>query len=299
MVWTGTSPAVTNLKRKYTYQVSVASDGYETAELGLRRGTNGWVVGNLLFGGLIGLGIDFGTGAAYKIKPDDIFIELTASSEAAQADRSNVAPGADREGARQPDQEAITVSRSDSPTLSPPASRKGFIIGFGLGPGLTSFTYAVSNQNGGKFVTDRETKTALATDLKIGYAPNDQLQFYWMSKVSWMRFRDSNIIFTNGFGGLGSNIIFTNGFGGLGGSYRLSSVSPLLFLNGGVGLASWATPFEQDNETLLGLGLVVGGEFEFSPHWIFDVDLMWGRPSKDQLSVNPLSLKLTVNYLHY
>jgi len=62
--------------------------------------------------------------------------------------------------------------------------RQGFVLGFGLGPGLSTFTQTIEYM-GMSETSDRENKLALNTDFKIGYAPNNLLQIYWMSKVSW------------------------------------------------------------------------------------------------------------------
>jgi len=64
------------LKRKNAVMVSIEMQGYETYNLQLQRGTNGWVWGNLIFGGLVGLIIDASTGAMYKLTPAQITTEL-------------------------------------------------------------------------------------------------------------------------------------------------------------------------------------------------------------------------------
>ena len=78
-VWEGTTPATVNLKRKREYLVSVTLDGYQTIEVSLEHGTNGWVWGNLLCGGLIGLIIDFTNGAAKKLVPDEVNVQLVTA----------------------------------------------------------------------------------------------------------------------------------------------------------------------------------------------------------------------------
>jgi len=46
----------------------------------LTRQLNAWVVGNIVFGGLIGLAIDAITGAIYKLTPEQIQAELKKAS---------------------------------------------------------------------------------------------------------------------------------------------------------------------------------------------------------------------------
>jgi hypothetical protein len=55
-------------------------DGYQPYETVLTRKTSGWVAGNIVLGGLIGLAIDFATGGAYILSPEQINAELEKSS---------------------------------------------------------------------------------------------------------------------------------------------------------------------------------------------------------------------------
>lgn len=79
VVWEGQTPATVNLKRKHQYLVTISMDGYQNAELALEQGTNGWVWGNIVCGGLIGLIIDFTNGAAKKLEPGEISMELVTA----------------------------------------------------------------------------------------------------------------------------------------------------------------------------------------------------------------------------
>lgn len=45
----------------------------------IQRSTSGWVWGNILFGGLIGLVVDASTGGMYKLTPEQITAELEES----------------------------------------------------------------------------------------------------------------------------------------------------------------------------------------------------------------------------
>lgn len=165
--------------------------------------------------------------------------------------------------------------------------RKGFVIGVGVGPGITSYTYEAFGAT-----SDRETKITFMSDFKIGFAPSNDLALYWMSKVSW--FSTETVIAG------GDKIFFTNGFGGLGATYALKSVSPSFFLNGGLGFSTWSAPLDTDRiDSQIGLGLVLGVEYEFAKHWILDFDLLWGKPSDESLTTNVIGFKLTLNYFHY
>lgn len=72
----GTTPMVVDFKRKDTHMVQIELDGYETYETTLTRKVSGWVWGNIVFGGLVGLAVDAISGGLYKLNPDQIEAEL-------------------------------------------------------------------------------------------------------------------------------------------------------------------------------------------------------------------------------
>ena len=68
----GVTPANLNLSRKDTHIVRIDLAGYQPYEMTMSRGVSGWVWGNLVFGGLIGLVVDASTGALYKLSPEQV-----------------------------------------------------------------------------------------------------------------------------------------------------------------------------------------------------------------------------------
>lgn len=80
--FSGVTPVTAELRRKYEYRMTVEMDGYEPASTTLENGTNGWIWGNLLFGGVIGLIVDFSNGAAKKLEPNEIHVDLVSVSSA-------------------------------------------------------------------------------------------------------------------------------------------------------------------------------------------------------------------------
>jgi len=76
-----TTPCSMELKRKREYKVSISKEGYETAELTIERKSDGWIWGNILFGGIIGIIVDFSNGAAYKLSPDELTASLNATGQ--------------------------------------------------------------------------------------------------------------------------------------------------------------------------------------------------------------------------
>jgi uncharacterized protein YceK len=71
-----TTPSTVSLPRKNEYQVQITMPGYQPQSAVLTRGTNGWIWGNLLFGWIVGFGVDFATGSAYKLEPSLVQVSL-------------------------------------------------------------------------------------------------------------------------------------------------------------------------------------------------------------------------------
>lgn len=82
----GNTPMLIDLKRKDSHMVKLELEGYQTYETNLIRKTSGWVWGNIVFGGLIGLVIDASAGGMYKLSPEQIEAELRSSQTGALSD---------------------------------------------------------------------------------------------------------------------------------------------------------------------------------------------------------------------
>ena len=77
---TGQTPFIAKLSRKDNHVIHIAADGYQPADLTLTRKTSGWVWGNLLFGGIIGLAVDAISGGLYKLTPEQLNATLAKQS---------------------------------------------------------------------------------------------------------------------------------------------------------------------------------------------------------------------------
>ena len=65
------------------YDVQVLMDGYYPYEFKITREMDGWFLGNILLGGLIGIIVDASNGAMYKLTPSQVIAQMqhsTASS---------------------------------------------------------------------------------------------------------------------------------------------------------------------------------------------------------------------------
>lgn len=72
----GTTPVVAKLTRKDNHIIRIEMAGYQPFEAAVSKRVSGWVWGNIVFGGLIGLGVDAISGGLYKLTPDQIQAEL-------------------------------------------------------------------------------------------------------------------------------------------------------------------------------------------------------------------------------
>lgn len=75
------TPAMLALDRKSSHTIELDLNGYEPYVMQLKRSTSGWVWGNIVFGGLIGLVVDASTGGMYKLNPEQVAIQLERSGQ--------------------------------------------------------------------------------------------------------------------------------------------------------------------------------------------------------------------------
>jgi len=72
----GNTPLTTSLSRKDIHTVKIELDGYHPFESKIMKETSGWVWGNIIFGGLIGLAVDAITGGLYDLTPEQVQAEM-------------------------------------------------------------------------------------------------------------------------------------------------------------------------------------------------------------------------------
>lgn len=70
------TPCSLDLSRKMSHIITVEKEGYESINVTINNSVSGWIAGNILFGGLIGLVIDFVSGGAYKLQPETVEANL-------------------------------------------------------------------------------------------------------------------------------------------------------------------------------------------------------------------------------
>lgn len=110
------TPCTLRVPRKDGFGVEIALDGYETARVQVTSGMSGGgtagLVGNVLVGGIIGVGVDATSGALNDLSPNPLQVTLVpvaaasvavvAEAPAADATLTSAAPAADEAPAAAP-----------------------------------------------------------------------------------------------------------------------------------------------------------------------------------------------------
>jgi len=73
---TFTTPSQVKLERNKDYILTFSKEGYATQTVPLNSVLSGWLAGNIIFGGIIGGGVDLATGAAYTLTPEQFIITM-------------------------------------------------------------------------------------------------------------------------------------------------------------------------------------------------------------------------------
>ena len=68
----GKTPVIAKLARDENHTVKIEQKGYQTYDAVLTKSVSGWVWGNILFGGLIGLAVDAISGGIYYLLPEQV-----------------------------------------------------------------------------------------------------------------------------------------------------------------------------------------------------------------------------------
>jgi hypothetical protein len=92
--WQVVSPgAVTVSRSKQDMQVRCTKEGYQEAVAVIPSNFEGWTVGNLIFGGIVGVGIDAATGAMNEY-PNSFQVPMQPLAAAPAAPATSAAPSA-------------------------------------------------------------------------------------------------------------------------------------------------------------------------------------------------------------
>jgi hypothetical protein len=72
----GNTPVIAHLKRGENHSLKAELPGYAPYEMAFTKSASGWVWGNVLFGGLIGLAVDAISGGFYYLTPEQVMAEM-------------------------------------------------------------------------------------------------------------------------------------------------------------------------------------------------------------------------------
>jgi hypothetical protein len=145
--------------------------------------------------------------------------------------------------------------------------RKGFILGGGVGGGYLTY--------------EGVDKFSLATNFKIGYAPSNSFEIYYLNTVTW-------------FGA--NSETFINGLTGLGLTKYLNSEGRGFYLFGGVGAAVLQI-LASYGDSEVGFGFIGGVGYDISKHWSLQGDVLY--TTFDSGSWHSLGVRVSVNFLAF
>lgn len=74
----GRTPIIVEMTRKDNHVVCIQLEGYQPYEAVFTRQMSGWVFGNIVFGGVIGLAVDAISGGLYKLTPEQVHAQMAA-----------------------------------------------------------------------------------------------------------------------------------------------------------------------------------------------------------------------------
>ena len=77
---TSKTPATFTLDRKSDHAIEISKDGYKTTTVLIKRAMNGMGFGNVLIGGIVGIGVDAVSGANNKLVPERVDVALEQGS---------------------------------------------------------------------------------------------------------------------------------------------------------------------------------------------------------------------------
>ena len=115
----GNSPVKVPLERRASHTVEITAAGYETAKLEVTSKFNPWVIGNVVFGGLVGVVVDVVTDATYRLSPDELTVQLRPTAALPSGSARSALPTPSPAGGAAP----------QPATSPPPAGGRGGVTG--------------------------------------------------------------------------------------------------------------------------------------------------------------------------
>jgi hypothetical protein len=76
------TPGTLTLKRRGNYLATFMKDPFPPRPVEIQSATNWWVLGNVLIGGFVGFIVDMATGAAHRLVPDYVMVDMATGTVA-------------------------------------------------------------------------------------------------------------------------------------------------------------------------------------------------------------------------
>jgi hypothetical protein len=176
--------------------------------------------------------------------------------------------------------------------------RKGFVLGFDVGPGVAHIRSHADSR------MDQLTHGALSLNTTIGYAPSNKLQLFfyhrmtifklgelgqayddWFEEISNETFKGIGYLLVTPFVVPFLPVKASHSAGGLGFSGFVDETAPSFFFSGGIGWSIIADPYLKDllstpNDTMGGIGVVAGVGYEFRPHVSAEMQFIYGTSDR-------------------
>jgi len=86
----GNTPMIAKLSRGANHIVKIELPGYQTFEATLTKKVSGWVWGNIVFGGIIGLAVDAITGGLYNLTPEQIAAQMARQGASVNVNKDGI-----------------------------------------------------------------------------------------------------------------------------------------------------------------------------------------------------------------
>ena len=74
------TPGELKLKRNKEHKITFEKEGLPTREATLAPKLSWWLLGNVVFGGLVGLIVDLATGAGFRLDPTNVEMDMATGS---------------------------------------------------------------------------------------------------------------------------------------------------------------------------------------------------------------------------
>ena len=160
-------------------------------------------------------------------------------------------------------------------------NRKGFVLGGGLGFG------PVAKVSVDGFDGDYD-KSGLATNVLIGYAWDEQNMIVYM--------RDA-IFYSEEFNSAWDqkDIMLCQGFSGAAYYHYFGPVGKSAYLCGGLGFQDWTSLDSDFDSPDAGLGVLLGGGYEFARHVQIHSSLSFGKTSEGNADLNHTQFLITIS----